>query len=400
MDSQTQVGNPASPFVRKLEITADSIRKAMLTKPGTAVMAIPYGLSVIAEGAQQIWGFSFGQTEASRGKIAREWTQTFTVETPTDFDLVISDVDPRYAADILAGARALQYICDWDMPENALLRNSDQGCVALLFNVCNELQNNGGIGNDGAKSHLDVLAEITQRKAAEVTSLITQGSTIDQVITLLSTAKSQVLQNWKHHLRAISESNEWFEHLQNLALEAYQREQLGLDNRLTRQRLEDQLQQYGGDQNSVTQAIAKIHQGLQTDPNLAATLDAIHQAAAIYQEHEGLGEGGQRTIRLLKICQRFKTCILATDNQAVATYVHALDPDLTHYLPDNVQMFFQTSGFKASILGLVGFDLTRQTPQAAINLAINYGDWQTADVSPLKTCFLQIPLILNRIKSP
>ena len=397
MDSKTQVGNPDSPFVRKLEITANNIRKAMLNRPGTAVMSIPYGLSVIAEGEQQIWGLSFGQTEASRGELAREWTEAFTVATATDFDLVISDVDPRYAADILAGARALQYICDWDIPQNSLLRHPDQGCVALLFNVCNELKNNSGIGNDGAKFHLDVLADITRRKAAEMVSRLAQASTVSQVLTLLSTAKSQVLQHWEHHLRAVSEANEWFESLRNLALEAYQREQLGLDNRSALQMLEDKFQQYGGDQNPITQAIAQIHQSLQTRPNLAATLAAIEKAAAIYQEHEGLGEGGQRTLRLLKICRHFKTCILATHNQAVATYFQVLDPDLTNFLPDDVQPFFQTHCFKASILGLVGFDLTRQTPQAAIDLAIDYGGWQKPYASPLKTCFLQIPLILSRI---
>ncbi|MDJ0702137.1 MAG: lactate racemase domain-containing protein [Leptolyngbyaceae cyanobacterium MO_188.B28] len=396
MDRKTQVGNPASPFVRKLEITADNIRKTMLTKSGTAVMALPYGISVIAE-REKIWGFSFGQTEASRREIAREWTQTFTVETPTDFDLVISDVDPRYAADLLAGARALQYICDWDTPENVILSHARQGCIALLFNVCNETKNNDGIGNDGAKSHLDVLADITQRKAVEIASLIPRASTVPQIIALLSTAKDQVLHYWEHHLRSISEANEWFENLRALALEAYRKEQLGLDNRSARQNLEAAFQQYKGDQNPIARAIAQIHQILQTAQPLSTVLNAIEQTAAIYQEHEGLGEGGQRTIRLLKICRHFNTCILATQNQAVATYFEALDPDLTAFLTGDVQLFFQTRGFKASILGLMGFDLTRHSPQTAIDLAMNYGEWKKPNVSPLNTCFLQIPLILNRI---
>jgi hypothetical protein len=71
----------------------------------------------------------------------------------------------------------------------------------------------------------------------------------------------------------------------------------------------------------------------------------------------GLGEGGQRALRLLKILERFDRLLIATDNKAVIQFLEELDP-------------IQCAQSQQRNLGIASIDLTLYSCQEAINIAL------------------------------
>lgn len=396
MNPLTRVGEPRSPFVQRIAATARSIRDTLSTRPGSRSLAHPYGLTVIGQSEEAIWRMAFGQEESLRHSLAHTLTQRYTVPVRRPLDVVISDVEPHKGTDITAGARALQYLCDWHRPHNLLLHQPDRGCVALLFNPCGEPKNNQGIGNDGTKLHMDVLGELLQRVQPQLTQSLGQITTAAHARQLLSLTRQTVLGRWQHHLCSVSEATEWLLELQRLARTGYHQSRQGEVTRDLTRYLQEQLDRYSRGANHVNRAIATISYQFQQSQDWHRLLTALRETAHLYQEHEGLGEGGQRTLRLLRLCRTFMTLGIATRQPAVVDYLQWLDPDMTAALPDTVQATYRDMGLRASVLGIVPVDLNHHTPEDAVTLALRYGQWHKPEIPNLSVGFLTRPLILRQ----
>ncbi len=397
MDPLTRVGESRSPFVHRVAATARSIRDALRTRSDSRAMVDPYGLTVIGQSEDAIWRMAFGQEEQMRQPLAQTLTQRYTVSVRKPLDVVISDVEQHKGTDITAGARALQYLCDWHRPTNLLLNHPEQGCVALLFNPCGEPKNNQGIGNDGTKLHMDVLGDLLQRLRPQLTRSLTQATTPDSARQLLTLTRQTVLGRWQQHLCSISEATEWLVDLQRIARTGYHQTRQGQVTRDFTKYLQERLERYGRGPNHVNRAIAAIDYRFQHTGDWQGLLAALTDTATLYQEHEGLGEGGQRTLRLLRLCRTFMTLAIATQQRAVLDYLNWLDPDITGDLPETVQAAYRQQGLRASVLGLVPIDLNHQSPTEAAALALRYGQWHKPEAPEINTGFISHPLILRRV---
>lgn len=120
----------------------------------------------------------------------------------------------------------------------------------------------------------------------------------------------------------------------------------------------------------------------------------IDQLQQYYQLSEGLGEGGQRVLRCLKLLHKFETFLLATDNQTVLDYLAKLDPDLNNYLPPALRKILDKQKIHLNLLGIRGINLTVYSPQQCLELAINYGQYYNHESQDLRIAFLQEPLIV------
>lgn len=399
LHDHTRVGDAASPFVAQIEKTANSIRYAMLTRPDSLALAEPYGFSVIAQGAEQLWATAFGQSEASRHQIAATWKQAFTVNTPEPFDVVLHDVAPHKGTDILAGARTLQYLCDWHSSNQPLLNAPETDCVAVMFNRCSEPRNNGGIGNEGTKIHLDVLGQIV---AAELTSVIQHLKSLKglaEIKAYLNTVRERVLQRWHQHLIIVSQADQVLSELYDLTCQGERLQQRGVDDPVMIPLLLEKLERDRLGFTPLAKTLDQIYHILRQHRQLSLIKYALNQALNLYSQHEGLGEGGQRTLRLLKICRYFGTWIVATDNQAVNCYLQTLDPDLSQYLPSQLRPSLNKVPLSVGILGIVPVDLANHPPQYAVEVATAYGRWHKPNTQ-LATGFLTAPLILQRSGLP
>lgn len=389
MHADTRAGNGSSPFVQWIEMTANNIKEVMLHKRNTDVLTAPYCLSVMGKSPDRIWGVAWGQDEAARAPLGEELKQAYTLKVQDACDVLISDLELHKATDITAGARSVQYVCDWHDPANPLLADQITERVVLLFNPCNETLNNSGIGNDGTKQQLDVLLTQVTRKAWELGASLRACTSPEAVDRLLLEARKVVLAEWQHHLITISEADRIFTELAVLA-QAAQRP----DNPHAAAALGDlkaALHRYSQGHNDVNRAVQSL---LVTDTSDAKLLAAIEHTSQQFSEHEGLGEGGQRALRLLKICQTFGVFCLATDNVAAIDYLQHLDPDLTSLLSEPLQQYYRRSGQSARILGLVPLNLNHMSHQAAVDLAIAIGELRCQ--RPPRVSILTEPLILKR----
>lgn len=395
LHDHTRVGDGASPFVAQIEKTASSIRYAMLTRRDSVALAEPYGFSAIAQGSNQIWATAFGQSEASRHQIATAWKQTFTVNAPEPFDLVLHDVAPHKGTDILAGARTLQYLCDWHSTGQPLLTAPESNCVAVMFNRCSEPKNNAGIGNEGTKVHLDVLGQIVATELDSVAGHLHQSATLTEAKWALNTARDRILQRWRQHLIIISQADQLLTDLYDLTCQGERLQQRGITQPIMLPLLLEKLERDRQGFTPLAKTLNQIYQTLRQQRQFSGVKQAVHQALNLYSQHEGLGEGGQRTLRLLKICRYFGTWLVATDNPAVIRYLQTLDPDLSQHLPAHLRPNLGKTPLPVGILGIVPVDLAQRAPQYAVEVAIAYGRWHQPD-SQLNTGFLTAPLILQR----
>ena len=110
---------------------------------------------------------------------------------------------------------------------------------------------------------------------------------------------------------------------------------------------------------------------------------------------KGLGEGGQRALRLLVILQKFDTLYIATDNQHVLQFL----AELNH--PPGISNIDQPPGRSLigagpNILGLTGISLNDHSPQAALQLALDQHQDQTIPFNGNELAFIQEPVIIKR----
>jgi len=110
---------------------------------------------------------------------------------------------------------------------------------------------------------------------------------------------------------------------------------------------------------------------------------------------KGLGEGGQRALRLLVILQKFETLYIATDNQHVLNFLVELNhpPGISNLGQPTDQ---SPAEAEPNILGLTGISLNANSPQAALEIALGRHYDQTKPLNGSELAFIQEPVIIKR----
>lgn len=391
-----RAGDPTSPFIKMIDTTADGIKQAMISDSKSQAMSVPYGFTVLAQDEDQIWEAAFGDHENYRQELAQSNYRNHVFSVETTFNLVISDIEPKRGTDILAGARALQYICDWNEESAPLLKPPEQNSVALLYNPCNEPLNNSGIGNDGTKEQLDILLEMTQEHSDLIKGQLLQATSWQEIEKILRIARDDLLQQWQLHLQLVSEADQIWLQLEKLAKTVLAHRSKGIFNHSTEQSLHKMLFKYAGKHNVTMKIMSQLLKQYEQGYDFRGIIDQIASQFLAHKEHFGLGEGGQRALRLLKICQHFKHFLIATFNPVVISYIHQLNPDLTTYISPSLKHQFHLKSRPITLLGIQTIDLNTCSPQVALDIAYQYSASFESSANNIKIAYLKKPVILRR----
>jgi len=307
---------------------------------------------------------------------------------------VIVDTERRKATDILAGARSLHFLCSFDDPTNQLLLCPPAGRSALMFNACHETKNSNGIGNAGTLLHLNALRSFVHDSIAEARDmgLIQASSGLSD--NKRRKLKKDILGRWEDYLRLVSNEDIFFARIERLLIgiistDTNPQEKEPLLKELAHNLNESFAHSFGNHRHVIT--------GTRHHFASSGARDALRflQQSTQALGFKGLGEGGQRALRLLVILQKFETLYIATDNQHVLDFL----VELNH--PPGISNLGQPTDQSATeaepnILGLTGISLNAYSPQAALEIALGRHYDQTTPLNDSELAFIQEPVIIKR----
>lgn len=405
--SKTRPGEAKNRFVEAVDHFAGSIINALMSPAGNLHCA-PLGISVLARKLDQPDAFWIGNHEEERARLLDELKVTRSLELESPVNLVVADTEPEKATDLLAGARSLHFLCCYDDDKNRLLCQASPCRTALMYNACHQLCNANGIGNKGTVLHLKALKAFaleTLQQAAKSNSSTLHGSDANPTASGFNRKlKTLVLSRWERYLNLVSQEDAIFARLEELLLTHAQRkapraEVLAL--------LTEEMPNSFGPHWHVLNG---THGHLQRD-DPATALQFLREALETLG-FKGLGEGGQRALRLLSILRKFDQLLVATKNQAVLDFLNHDQPGPTgdampspsRPQPGRVAVQPITA---FALVGLFGLSLEEYSPQQCLNLAIDrhlqaQEHCKTlqsgCEESQLRLAFLQEPVILMRPK--
>ena len=389
----TRPGEAQNHFVQLIDYFTKEITSHLRGGSGR-LKADPLGVSVLAKIPDQpdcIW---VGDQDKNRAVLTKQLEMERTVALDQPVSFVIVDTEQRKATDILAGARSLHFLCSFDDASNQLLQGQPARRSALMFNACHETKNSNGIGNAGTLLHLNALRSFVN-EAIEASR--DSGPTIGNRAWSPGRRrqiKQDVLNRWEDYLRLVSNEDNFFARIETLLLNIIsadtQAEAKGpllkeLANRLD----ESFAHSFGNHRHVIT--------GTRYHFANSGARDALLflQQATNDLGFKGLGEGGQRALRLLVILRKFEALFIATDNQHVLDFLTELSNPADH---SNVDRASQRSTTEAqtNILGLTGISLHDYSPQAALQFALDKHHDQTSPFNAAELAFIQEPVIIKR----
>ena len=389
----TRPGEANNHFVKLLDHFTTEILSQLRGKSGR-LKTNPIGVSVLAKKTDQpdcIW---IGDQDKNRSVLTKqlEMERTVTLDHPVSF--VIIDTERRKATDILAGARSLHFLCSFDDPSNQLLRSRPACRSALMFNACHEAKNSNGIGNAGTLLHLNALRSFVHESITEARDrgLIAVNNTLSDNKRRI--IKKAILARWEEYLRLVSNEDDFFARVESLLIRIISAKNNIQDKAPLLEELAHSLDEsfahsFGNHRHVIT--------GTRHHFAHSGARDALLflQQSTNALGFKGLGEGGQRALRLLVILQKFDTLYIATDNQHVLQFL----AELNH--PPGISNIDQPSGRsligpEPNILGLTGISLNDHSPQAALQLALDQHHDQTIPFNGSELAFIQEPVIIKR----
>jgi hypothetical protein len=393
----TRPGEAKNHFVTLLDHFTTEITAHLRGSSGR-LKANPLGVSVLAKITDQpdcIW---VGDQDKNRAVLTKqlEIERTVTLDQPVSF--VIVDTEHRKATDILAGARSLHFLCSFDDASNQLLLRQPAVRSALMFNACHETKNSNGIGNAGTLLHLNALRSFVHESIADARSsgLIqaSQGLSDNKRRQL----KKAILLRWEDYLRLVSNEDNFFARIETLLIsiisaDTKPQEKAPLLKELAESLDESLAHSFGNHRHVIT--------GTRHHFANSGARDALLflQQSTNALGFKGLGEGGQRALRLLLILRKFETLYIATDNQHVLDFLAELNhpPGISN--PDQPT---DRSPIEAepNILGLTGISLNNYSPQAALQIALDRHEAETAPLNSSELAFIQEPVIIKRNLTP
>jgi hypothetical protein len=380
-------------FVKLLDYFTKEIL-AQLRGGSSRLKANPIGVSVLARKTDQpdyIW---VGDQDKNRSVLTMQLEEERTVALNQPVSFVIIDTERRKATDILAGARSLHFLCSFDDPSNQLLRSRPACRSALMFNACHEAKNSNGIGNAGTLLHLNALRSFVHESITEArdSGLIEGNNGLSD--NKRRNIKEAVLARWKNYLQLVSNEDDFFARVESLLIGIISannniQDKAQLLDELVRSLDDSFAHSFGNHRHVITGTRHHFaHSGARD-----ALLFLQQSTNAI--GFKGLGEGGQRALRLLVILQKFDTLYIATDNQHVLQFL----AELNH--PPGISNIDQPPGrsligAEPNILGLTGISLNDHSPQAALQLALDQHQDQTIPFNGSELAFIQEPVIIKR----
>lgn len=403
-DRLTRPGQSGNRFVALVDHFAQAIIAALMP-PSGRLLARPIGISVVARLADQPEAFWMGSCEEQRAELMEPLARERTIALSEPVNVVIADTEREKSTDLLAGARSLHFLCNFDDDDNQLLCRASPCRTALLFNSCHEARNAHGIGNTGTMLHLQALKQFAQEAwqsldrpdddwfSADSESSLLQGYRVGRQLKLA------ILDRWERYLHLVSEEDELFARLDS-ALSDSSRAQSSIKDVLTL--LDHALPHSFGAHRHVLAGTRHRLMGSDADSALAFLRQATDQLG-----FKGLGEGGQRALRLLAILRTFDQLLVATDNPVVLEFLEDFCPPMASWAcPDHLESLpTDVPALPLGLIGLLGISLQSMTPQQGLDLAVaRHRQLQEAigiatqpvrDL-PLRVAFLQQPVILRR----
>lgn len=396
LDPQTRVGAGENAFVRILDQLAQALSDALIRDVNSCARSQPLGFSLLSLQNGDIHGFWWSQTESSRQQLTAVKQRRHTQAVSLPLHLVITEAELGKGTDMLAGARSLQYVADWDSTDNAILMNTPHQRVALLFNPCDEGQNHGGIGNHGTLRQLLVLQALAREHRHRLQSELSNVTNAAQCLNVIQHHRRETLSRWLHHLQLVSEMDDFLRLVGDVVRLIQTLIRLDHNPVPLQEDLQAILSIYSNVYSPEGRAIADLLNGLTGEDSLEALAQKLTTLSRHYGNTIGLGAGGQRALRLYRILQKFEALIIATKNATVLDFLATLDPDLRSFLPPPVAAVFAQNQITCCLLGIVAIDLNHHPCQTAVDCAINHAKFYNPGVPQPHIGFLPQPLILKR----
>ena len=393
----TRPGEPNNQFVQLIDYFTKEII-ANLRKGSGRLKANPIGVSVLAKISDQpdcIW---IGDQDRNRSVLTKQLETERTVALDQPVSFVIVDTEQRKATDILAGARSLHFLCSFDDPSNQLLKSHPAIRSALMFNACHEMKNSNGIGNAGTLLHLNALRSFVHESIAESCEQPQINGNKNLVNAKRREIKQAILDRWEEYLRLVSNEDNFFSRIETLLINiiAANRQAettVPLLQELARSLDESFVHSFGNHRHVITGTRYHFANG------------GAHDALAFLQQStnelgfKGLGEGGQRALRLLLILRKFENLFIATDNQHVLDFIEevGLCHNNADFNPAGAGLANQAA---FNVLGLAGISLIKNSPQQALGIALQRHANDESQFKAAELAFIQQPVIIKRIPAP
>jgi hypothetical protein len=382
---KTRAGESENQFVETVDNFARAIINAIM-HPSGSLRCKPLGISTIAQETGEIDAFWIGNNEEERAILLDKLKLDRTIEVKSPINFVVADTEPQKGTDLLAGARSLHFLCNYDNDSHPLLSQLPACRTAIMYNACHQLDNANGIGNTGTVLHLKALMQFAIEALHAKTPELYGG------------LKLTILNRWERYLSLVSQEDKVFARV----------EQLLIDNEKGRALTADVLESidqaipnsFGSHRYVLDSARIKL---LNTGPNAARQFlrEALERLG-----FKGLGEGGQRALRLLTILRKFDQLLVATQNTTVLKFLNSKQPrprrdsQLSDQKKEPDQQIMPLE-----LVGLSGIALLECSPQQALMQAIKRHkqlqkhlkiDLSGEQREELKIAFLQQPVILRR----
>lgn len=406
-DPLTRPGESANRFVQLVDHFAKGIIRALLPPYGP-LLADPIGISVVAHSLDQPEAFWIGDQEEQRVSLMRPLKRERTVKMRESVDVVVADTEQEKGTDLLAGARSLHFLCNFNDTNNPILCASSPCRTALLFNACHEVRNAHGIGNSGTVLHLQALHQFSlEIYKTALQSPETNPHSIElsftQRLRNSQTLKHQILCRWERYLHLVSEEEKIFarieEELERMTLAKIS----SVAESKMRAKVLGQLNEalphsFGPHRHLLAGTCQRL---VQSDPTSA--LSFLRQASD-QLGFKGLGEGGQRALRLLAILHTFDQLYIATDNLIVLEFLQGFNPNQPPRFINPTDDDAEFECIQLGLIGLYGISLQDHTPQQALEITLRNHDLmlkalQTPTAATSRSrgglAFLQQPVILH-----
>lgn len=364
---QTRPGGSGNRFVQLVDHFALEIIRAL--RAAGRMRTDPIGISVVCRQQERVEAFWIGDREPERAQLMRPLLRERTLKLRESVELVVADTEQDKGTDLLAGARSLHLLCNLNSAENPILCPDAPCRSALVFNPCHETRNAQGIGNSGTVLHLQALLQFSLESWSALT-VPAQRAAEDPEVRLAQRwpwsrlLKSTILDRWERYLHLVSDEERVFVSLEQ-AFEAADGAPTSGSGGLGALTLLDQAlpHSFGAHRHLFEGCRSRL---LRSGPVEAL---AFLRQSSDQLGFKGLGEGGQRALRLLALLRGFDQLHVATANPVVLEFLDQFNPN-PEPRPSS------QAGARAEpaihlhpfgLIGLHGLSLREYSPQQALD---------------------------------
>ena len=370
---ETRPGASGNRFVQLVDSFALQIIRALrATGP---LQADPIGISVVSRQQDRVEAFWMGDREEERAGLMEPLLRERTLRLRENVELVVADTEQEKGTDLLAGARNLHLLCNLNTRDNPILCPKAVCCSALLFNACHAGSHGLGIGNSGTVLHLQALLQFSQERwrsllSPEEMQRRRPGALPVGQWDLHRRLKTTILDRWEKYLHLVSNEEQVFGELEQALEEACRSEAVETI------RLMKPLALLNASLPHSFGAHRHLFEGCRSrllDRGPLVALDFLRQSSDRLG-FKGLGEGGQRALRLLALLRTFDQLHVATANPVVLHFIDQFNPPAVQANNDGGNPVQAIDLHPFGLIGLHGLSLRTQSPQQALERVLEDHD--------------------------